>query len=93
MKDDKIGREPQFFGKWKTTVFFGNKKTISISREMKDDIKLEDELNFKEKRIGPSFWKIKDDVNFKEKVNTTIICLQMEDDIYFWQMEDELNFC
>jgi hypothetical protein len=75
MKDDKIGREPQFFGKWKTTVFFGNKKTISISREMKDDIKLEDDLNF------------------KEKGNTAIICLQMEDDIYFWQMEDELNFC
>ena len=46
---------------------------------------------FKEKRIGPSFKKIKDDINFKENGNTTIICLQMEDDIYFWQMEGNLH--
>ena len=43
---------------WKTTSFFGEmednhifwqKKTTSISREMKDDLKMEDVLNFKGK--------------------------------------------
>ena len=29
-------------------MFFGKKNPIPISREIKDDIKLEDELNFKE---------------------------------------------
>ena len=43
MKDDKIGREPQFFGEMEDNRIFWQKKTTSISREMKDDLKMEDD--------------------------------------------------
>jgi hypothetical protein len=45
------------------------------------------------------FGKMEDGLNFNGgrpqyvvKRNTTSICLQLEDNIYYWQMEDEHSF-
>jgi hypothetical protein len=34
------GRQPQYFGKWKTTTIFGNWKTTAIFCQMEDDLNI-----------------------------------------------------
>ena len=62
---------------------------------------MEDDLNFLENGSRPSsFGKMEDNLNFKVtgrrpqfvgKWKTTSICWQLEDDLHFWQMEDDHN--
>ena len=91
MEDDlnflENGRRPTFFLKWKTTSsisqigrqpqYLGNKRQPALF------VKMEDDLNFKVNGRRPQFvgkWK------------TTSFCWQLEDDLHFWQMEDNHNF-